>query len=79
LPANIRWSHDQEAESGQVSTVFAEEKSQGGQTKKSRHVQDEGCGEKTRTRHSVFQAELVLAVLIKMPPVFHTVMVLNPE
>jgi hypothetical protein len=50
--------HDQEAEIGKVSVVFAEEKSEDGQTKESRHVQDKSCGEETRTRRSVFQAEL---------------------
>jgi hypothetical protein len=50
--------HDQETEIWQVSTVFAQEKSEHGQTKKSRHVQDKSCGEETRTRYSVFQAEL---------------------
>jgi len=63
LSANTRWSHDQETQNRQVSTVFAQEKSQDGQTKKSRHLQDKGCGEETRTRHSVFQAELVRALL----------------
>jgi hypothetical protein len=42
----------------QVQAVFPKEKSEDGQTKKSRHVQYKGRGEETRTRYSVFQAEL---------------------
>jgi hypothetical protein len=53
-------SHDQETEIRQVSAVFAQAKSENGETKKSRYVQDKGSGEEPRTRRSVFQAELGL-------------------
>jgi hypothetical protein len=59
LSANTRWSHDQKTEIQQVQAVFPQERSEDGQTKKSRHVQYKGRGEETRTRRSVFQAELV--------------------
>ena len=51
-------THDQETEIGQVSVVFAEEKSEDRETEKSRHVQEQGCGEETRTGGSVFQTAL---------------------
>jgi hypothetical protein len=52
--------HDQETEIRQVSAVFPQEKSADGEKKKSRHVQHKGCGEETRTRRSIFQAELAM-------------------
>jgi hypothetical protein len=51
--------HDQETERRQIPTLFPQEKSEDGQTKESRHVQHEGRREETRTRHSIFQAQLV--------------------
>jgi hypothetical protein len=50
--------HDQETEIRQISAVFAEEKSEDRETKKSRHVQDKDCSEEARTRGSVFQTAL---------------------
>ena len=44
--------------SGRYPAVFPQERFQSGQTKKSRHLQQQGCGEETRTRGSVFQAAL---------------------
>ena len=51
--------HDQETERRQIPALFPQEESEDGQTKESRHVQHEGRREETRTRHSIFQAELV--------------------
>jgi hypothetical protein len=50
--------HDQETEIREISIVFAKEKSENRETKKSRHVQDKDCSEEARTCHSVFQAAL---------------------
>jgi hypothetical protein len=50
--------HDQETEIREVSVVFAQEKSENGEAKKSRHLLDGSTGKETRTRRSVFQAEL---------------------
>jgi len=50
--------HDQETEIGDVSVVFAQEKSENRQAKKSRHVLDGSTGKETRTSHSVLQAAL---------------------
>jgi len=56
--ARLRDPHDQETEIRQVSVVFPQERSENGQTKKSRHVQEQDSGEETRTRGSVFQTAL---------------------
>jgi len=48
--------HDQETEIREVSVVFAQEKFENGEAKKSRHVLDGSRGKETRTRRSVFQA-----------------------
>jgi len=50
--------YDQKTEVREVSAVLAQKGFENGQTKKSRHVQEQGCGEETRTRRSVFQAPL---------------------
>src|SRR5207248_4571058 len=48
--------HDQKTEVRPISFVFAEEESEDGQTTKSWHLQDESCGQETRTSGSILQA-----------------------
>jgi len=57
--------YDSETEIWEVPAVFAQERFEDRQTKKSRHVQQQSCSEKTRTRGPVFQTalELVLQML----------------
>jgi hypothetical protein len=55
--------NDQKTQIRQISAVFTQEGFENGQTKKSRHVQDEDCGDETRTRSPVLQAPLVIRVL----------------
>jgi hypothetical protein len=50
--------HDQETEIREVSVVFAQEKSENREAKKSRHILDGSTGKETRTRRSVLQAAL---------------------
>jgi hypothetical protein len=57
--------HDQKAEIRQISVVFPQEKSEDGQTKKSRDVQHKSCGEETRTRRSALQTALAFGALLR--------------
>ena len=63
-PTRRRNRYDQKTKIRQVSAVFSQESHENGQTKKSRHVQQQGRSEETRTRSSIFQAPLGFSALV---------------
>jgi hypothetical protein len=51
----MRDPHDEETQIRRLQIIFAEEKPEDREAKKSRYVQDESCGEETRKSGAVLQ------------------------